>query len=222
MKSRQRSKSTAQTPRPTIFSAIGKKAALVLVASVLVAILGIIAFVPAGATLALSAGEKCFDFYFLYTDGHIDQADDLCMQGMNVDKTIYPPLHVNVLHVSCSDTFQGGVSDGASDLAGHVISDWWIIRDRNEDGKADMDDGVMCGPGGPTPTPSNTPTKTPTNTPTKTPTPTRTPISTNTPTQTNTPVSTNTPTNTPTDDVGILTLDLIQRRSSRLLPGHTI
>src|SRR3989304_9811148 len=110
------------------FSSIGL---LFLAAFGLVTVVLAAQFLPTSARPNL-ASVKCFDFYFQYTDGHVDQADDLCMEGMNVDKTIYPPLHVNVLHVSCSDTFQGGVSDGASDLDGHVIATWWIIRDRNE------------------------------------------------------------------------------------------
>lgn len=148
-------------------------------------------FLPTSAQANL-APTRCFDFYFEYTDGHIDQADNLCMDGMNVTKSIYPPLHVNVLHISCSDTFQGGVSDGASDLAGHTISQWWIVREGN---------GGDCGnipPFTPTPTASRTPTSTHTFTPTNTPTPTNTFTPTNTPTNTPTPTPTFTSTNTDT------------------------
>ncbi len=62
--------------------------------------------------------EKCVVIDFRYTDGHTDQGKfcdtkkDLTQEDQG--------LHVESLHVSCSDKFEGGEGQ-KSDLDGHIV-----------------------------------------------------------------------------------------------------
>jgi len=147
-------------------------------------------FVPVPAA---AGPEKCIDYSFTYTDGHGDSGY-VC--GTN---EVTSGLHVNSLHISCSDDFPGGYSNGKSDLDGHQVASYSITK--YKDGEFDKFCGgvrVTPTPVPPTPTPV-TPTATPV-TPTATPvTPTATPVTpTATPvTPTNTPDPKVTPTDTP-------------------------
>jgi len=130
---------------------------------------------------AFAKVEKCIDYSFTYTDGHGDSGR-VCDSN-----TVDSGLHVNSLHVSCSDTFADGYSDGGkSDLDGHRVASYSITKYKDGEFHESCGRVVLT----PTPVP---PTATPV-TPTATPvTPTATPI-----TPTATPV---TPTNTPDPEV---------------------
>ncbi len=80
-----------------------------------------------------SAGDKCVEINFQYTDGHSD-VGKFC-EGNDIESG----LHVDSLHVSCSDKFIGGVGQ-KSDLAGHTI-DTWVIVKLDKDGEVDK----ICG-----------------------------------------------------------------------------
>lgn len=87
-------------------------------------------------TPATAKGEKCAEYHFVYTDGHEDK-------GVFCDgNDIKSGLHVNTLHVSCSDKIEDGKAK-KSDLDGHLIEAWQIIK--TKDGKEDK----RCGPGVP-------------------------------------------------------------------------
>ena len=68
-------------------------------------------------------------FYWRYSDGHVDHYTGWS-GGVDVFKDdVDPPLHVNMLHVSCSDTVYADGTVRKGDLAGHHVAEWWIDRD---------------------------------------------------------------------------------------------
>jgi hypothetical protein len=91
------------------------------------------AFAAAVAPTSAAAGDKCVDINFQYSDGHSDVG--IFCQGNDITSGI----HVNSLHVSCSDKFEGGVGQ-KSDLAGHTIVSW-SIKKLDKDGEVDK----VCG-----------------------------------------------------------------------------
>ena len=76
----------------------------------------------AGGSQTVATAPACdgFDYAweFIYDDGHVDSG---CSNTNNVTTGI----HVNSLHVSCSDDFTGGTAK-KSDLDGHLIVDYQI------------------------------------------------------------------------------------------------
>ncbi|MFN2525167.1 MAG: hypothetical protein ABR505_02730 [Actinomycetota bacterium] len=79
------------------------------------------------AKVAKGKGTKCISYYFLYTDGHVDSDDNWC-GGNDIFKSSTPSLHVNSLHVSCSDTIHPDGTAEKSDLGGHLVATWWIDK----------------------------------------------------------------------------------------------
>ena len=85
---------------------------------------------PGNTTSSSSTGVTapgCADgeyaFAFKYEDGHTDS-------GCSESNTVTEGIHVNSLHVSCSDDFSGGTAD-KSDLAGHLVVDYQIVQMEN-------------------------------------------------------------------------------------------
>ncbi len=97
-----------------------KKIRNVMLGTLVVGVLLSVSIPPA------NAGSKCVIINFQYTDGHSDEG--LFCEGNDITTGI----HVNELHVSCSDQFEGGVGQ-KSDLDGHMISSW-IIYKLDDDG----------------------------------------------------------------------------------------
>lgn len=110
-----------------------RRRALLLVLILGISMLG--AMVPAAAEATPIQGDKCIEYYFEYTDGHVDR-DEICASTgtpakMNLTKSVHG-IHVTRLHISCSDLYSvpvyegdtliGYDTDGISDLDGHLIA----------------------------------------------------------------------------------------------------
>ena len=124
-------------------SAHGRTRRRALLMALTLALMSIGVVMPASAAHA-ATGEKCTTYFFEYTDGHVDR-DTRCDATPVVNLT--SGLHVNSLHVSCSDSFDTPVYDdegnllgwdsesNKSDLDGHLIADvdgvpqWGIAKD---------------------------------------------------------------------------------------------
>jgi hypothetical protein len=73
-------------------------------------------------------GGGCVEYYFRYTDGHVDS--DTCWTGGNdIYRSSTPSLHVLKLHVSCSDTIYPDGTAEKAELDGHLVAEWYIIKE---------------------------------------------------------------------------------------------
>ncbi|MDX1611651.1 MAG: PKD domain-containing protein, partial [Candidatus Thermoplasmatota archaeon] len=141
LRARQRAASILPTPASTERARQRRKRGLagyLAIALLLQFLTGMIGF--SGAAWATHGGDlsECREFEFVYKDGHVD-AGHSCSGSNDVPRgdpglhlTSGPDLHALELHLSCSDDFDADGNAEKSDLDGHQVARWFIIK---EDGK---------------------------------------------------------------------------------------
>ena len=148
------------TPPPTIPpSEFGKKSVTGKFVATILGVLFLIGGVAAGVLLVSQQQEireqaktgTCIDYAIYYTNGSSDTGT-FC-DGNTVTRSDDPNLVANSLHISCSDTFSSDGTAEKSDLDGHLITSFYIVK-YDKDGNIKQTCGEEQISTTPTPTPT--------------------------------------------------------------------
>ncbi len=112
---------------------------------VMITAMFVMAMAMASTPVSAGSSDKCSEYHFIYTDGHEDQGEQCEGNEVSSDpaskKKYNPDLHVKTLHVSCSDTIYENGTAKKSNLDGHLVASWLIIK--TDDGE----EKKRCGTG---------------------------------------------------------------------------